>query len=175
MACPLADTADCCTPVPADEEIRVDHLLEQIWICGEEGKPAERELLRVEGPAGQLPIVGRETAKRLLSRMADSRLIEFNGDKNTSAAKVASGEVQLTESGSRRARDVIRRHRLAERLFTDTFSIDDAEAHQQACRFEHIITPELDQRICSFLGHPKTCPHGNPIPPGLCCETNSKN
>jgi putative ABC transport system ATP-binding protein len=175
MACPLADTADCCTSVPADEEIRVDHLLEQIWICGEEGKPAERELLRVEGPAGQLPIVGRETAKRLLSRMADSRLIEFNGDKNTSAAKVASGEVQLTESGARRARDVIRRHRLAERLFTDTFSIDDAEAHQQACRFEHIITPELDQRICSFLGHPKTCPHGNPIPPGLCCETNSKN
>ena len=170
MACPLANTVDCCTPIPADEDIRVDHLLEQIWICGEEGKPAKSELLRVEGPAGQLPIVGVEPATRLLARMADSRLIEFNGNQNGSAVKSTNNEVYLTESGSRRARDVVRRHRLAERLFTDTFAIEDSEAHVQACRFEHIITPELDQRICSFLGHPKTCPHGNPIPPGECCE-----
>src|SRR5947207_659511 len=171
MACPLANTVDCCTPIPADEDIRVDHLLEQIWICGEEGKPAQSELLRVEGPAGQLPIVGVEPATRLLARMADSRLIEFNGNQNGTATKGRNGEVYLTEAGSRRARDVVRRHRLAERLFTDTFAIEDSEAHVQACRFEHIITPELDQRICSFLGHPKTCPHGNPIPPGECCET----
>jgi len=173
MACPLADTADCCTPVTADDEVRVDHLLEQIWICGEEGKPAQSELLRVEGPAGQLPIVGAESALRLLTRMADSRLVEFNGSKNFNTANTNNGEVHLTEAGSRRARDVVRRHRLAERLFTDTFAIEDAEAQQQACRFEHIITPELDQRICSFLGHPKTCPHGNPIPRGACCESKS--
>jgi putative ABC transport system ATP-binding protein len=185
MACPLANTADCCTPVTADDDVRVDHLLEQIWICGEEGKPAQPELLRVEGPAGQLPIVGAEPATRLLARMADSRLIEFNGNKSAGAAANGNelssnnagngGEVHLTEAGSRRARDVVRRHRLAERLFTDTFAIEDAEAQVQACRFEHIITPELDQRICSFLGHPKTCPHGNPIPPGSCCEIDSKN
>jgi len=175
MACPLADTADCCTPVSADDEIRVDHLLEQIWTFGEEGKPAEAELLRVEGPAGQLPIVGTDmTPSRLLARMADSRLVELNGKKNGDFDVPHAGEVQLTESGARRARDVVRRHRLAERLFTDTFAIEDAEAHQQACRFEHIITPELDQRICSFLGHPKTCPHGNPIPPGPCCGTEQK-
>ncbi len=172
MACPLADTADCCTPVSADDEIRVDHLLEQIWICGEEEKPAQAELLRVEGPAGKLPILAEETPSRLLARMADLRLVELNGTKNGDAAQHSS-EVRLTESGARRARDVVRRHRLAERLFTDTFAIEDAEAHQQACRFEHIITPELDQRICSFLGHPKTCPHGNPIPPGPCCEAKS--
>jgi putative ABC transport system ATP-binding protein len=179
MACPLANTADCCTPIPADEDIRVDHLLEQIWICGEEGKPAQSELLRAEGPAGHLPIVGGEPATRLLARMADSRLIEFNGNKIASVpngkAIAAIGEVHLTEAGSRRARDVVRRHRLAERLFTDTFAIDEAEVHQQACRFEHIITPELDQRICSFLGHPKTCPHGNPIPPGVCCNNGVKD
>jgi len=171
MACPLANTADCCTPVSADDDIRVDHLLEQIWIFGEEGKPAQAELLRVEGPAGQLPIVGTDvTPSRLLARMADSRLVELNGKKNGDLDAQHAGEVRLTEFGARRARDVVRRHRLAERLFTDTFAIEDAEAHQQACRFEHIITPELDQRICSFLGHPKTCPHGNPIPPGPCCE-----
>jgi putative ABC transport system ATP-binding protein len=181
MACPLANTADCCTPsIPADEEIRVDHLLEQIWICGEEGKPAQAELLRVEGPAGQLPIVGAEPATRLLARMADSRLIEFNGNKNGSVVTAVGnsangGEVQLTEAGSRRARDVVRRHRLAERLFTDTFAVADADAHVQACQFEHIITPDLDPRICSFLGHPKTCPHGNPIPPGVCCEEKQRS
>jgi putative ABC transport system ATP-binding protein len=180
MACPLANTVDCCTPVTADDDIRVDHLLEQIWICGEEGKPAQPELLRVEGPAGQIPIVGAEPATRLLARMADSRLIEFDGSKNGNATsgKIDSAngaEVHLTQAGSLRARDVVRRHRLAERLFTDTFAIEDAEAQVQACRFEHIITPELDQRICSFLGHPKTCPHGNPIPPGSCCEIDSKN
>ncbi|HET8966695.1 MAG TPA: ATP-binding cassette domain-containing protein [Candidatus Acidoferrum sp.] len=182
MACPLANTDDCCTPVSADDEIRVDHLLEQIWIFGEEGKPAQPELLRVEGPAGQLPIVGSETTpSRLLARMADSRLVEFsaerggNGHSNNGNDGARNGEVRLTEAGSRRARDVVRRHRLAERLFTDTFAIEDAEAHQQACRFEHIITPELDQRICSFLGHPKTCPHGNPIPPGPCCEERLKS
>ena len=173
MACPLANTDDCCTPVSGDDEIRVDHLLEQIWICGEEGKPALAEVLRAEGPAGKLPILGEEAPLRLLGRMADLRLVDMNGAKHGQASFGPSGEVRLTEAGARRARDVIRRHRLAERLFTDTFSIEDAEAHQQACRFEHIITPELDQRICSFLGHPKTCPHGNPIPPGPCCETKS--
>ena len=162
LACPLADTADCCNTNAAgssgDDPIRFDHLLEQIWICGEEGKPALSATLRSEGPAGQLPLVTQEPAARVLSRMADLRLVELN-----------NGDVHLTPSGSNRARDVVRRHRLAERLFKDTFSIDDSEAHTQACKFEHIISPELDQRICTFLGHPKTCPHGNPIPAGPCC------
>ncbi|MGH9780477.1 MAG: metal-dependent transcriptional regulator, partial [Candidatus Acidiferrales bacterium] len=72
-------------------------------------------------------------------------------------------EIELTDRGQRRARDVVRRRRLAERLFTDTFSI--ANADSQACKFEHIISAELAERICSFLGHPVTCPHGNRIPP----------
>ncbi|HVH72079.1 MAG TPA: iron dependent repressor, metal binding and dimerization domain protein [Candidatus Dormibacteraeota bacterium] len=86
-----------------------------------------------------------------------------------------NGEAQLTSVGSRRARDVVRRHRLAERLFKDTFAVDETEAQTQACRFEHIISPELDARICTFLGHPKTCPHGNPIPPGDCCDGKSES
>jgi putative ABC transport system ATP-binding protein len=163
MACPLANTADCCTPVSRDDEIRFDHLLEQIWIRGEEGQPAQKELLRSEGPAGQLPVVTGEPVSRLLVRMSEMHLVEVRNE-----------DVQLTPQGHQRARDVIRRHRLAERLFKDTFRIDDHEAHTQACKFEHIISPELDQRICSFLGHPKTCPHGNPIPPGECCNGHSK-
>ncbi len=164
LNCPLADTADCCTPISTDDEIRFDHLLEQIWVCGEEGKPAHPEQLRATGPAGSLPAVSEEPAARVLSRMSELRLVQMQ-----------NGEVQLTPVGSQRARDVVRRHRLAERLFKDTFSVDDSEAHTQACKFEHIISPELDQRICTFLGHPKTCPHGNPIPPGDCCDGKPKS
>jgi len=158
LACPLVDTADCCSANPSDDQIRFDHLLEQVWICGEEGKSAQTANLRAEGPAGQLPLLPQESVGRVLMRMADLRLVELS-----------NGDVHLTTTGTQRARDVVRRHRLAERLFKDTFSIDESEAHTQACKFEHIISPELDQRICTFLGHPKTCPHGNPIPPGDCC------
>ncbi len=164
LACPLADTVDCCTPVSANDEIRFDHLLEQIWICCEEGKPANIKALQASGPAGELPVLAGEPAAKTLSRMSERHLVELQ-----------NGEAQLTTVGSQRARGVVRRHRLAERLFKDTFSVDDTEAHTQACRFEHIISPELDQRICTFLGHPKTCPHGNPIPPGECCNGNSKH
>ncbi len=163
LACPLADTADCCNPTTEDE-IGFDHLLEQIWICGEEGKPAQvNHLYPQDVPHGHLPLLPKEPSIRLLTRMSDRRLVELS-----------DGEVRLTTYGSRRARDVVRRHRLAERLFKDTFSIDDSEAHVQACKFEHIISPELDQRICTFLGHPKTCPHGNPIPSGPCCNGKAK-
>jgi putative ABC transport system ATP-binding protein len=166
MLCPLANTADCCsTGAPtADDQIRFDHLLEQIWIFGEEGKPARVDALHPAGPAGSLPLITDESPTRLLGRMVELQLVQsFNG------------HVELTEVGTRRARDVVRRHRLAERLFKDTFAVEDSEAHNQACKFEHIISPELDQRICTFLGHPKTCPHGNPIPPGDCCNGRSKS
>jgi putative ABC transport system ATP-binding protein len=162
LACPLVNTADCCSNISTDDEIRFDHLLEQIWICAEEGKPALVEVLRATGPAGNLPVLPDEPASRALGRMSDLQLVELR-----------NGEVQLTPGGSQRARNVVRRHRLAERLFKDTFAIDESEVHNQACKFEHIISPELDQRICTFLGHPKTCPHGNPIPPGDCCNGKS--
>ncbi len=136
--------------ISLDDQVRFDHLLEQIWVCAEEGTAAQLDRIRTPGPGDPL---------RTLGRLVDLHLVD-----------VRDGEVQLTEQGNRRARGVIRRHRLAERLFKDTFAIDDSEAHTQACKFEHIISPELDHRICTFLGHPTTCPHGNPIPPGECCS-----
>jgi putative ABC transport system ATP-binding protein len=164
LLCPLANTADCCSPPTADDEIRFDHLLEQIWVFGEEGKPARVDALHATGPAGTLPLITDELPTRILNRMSELQLVQAE-----------NGHVHLTPSGTLRARDVVRRHRLAERLFKDTFAVDDSEARNQACKFEHIISPELDQRICTFLGHPKTCPHGNPIPPGRCCNGNSKS
>jgi len=150
----ILDTTQADSALSTDDGIRFDHLLEQIWICGEKGKSATLEGIRAPGPV---------QPSQTLHRMADLKLVEMQ-----------DSEVQLTPTGSRRARDVVRRHRLAERLFKDTFSIDDSEAQTQACKFEHIISPELDQRICTFLGHPKTCPHGKPIPPGDCCDHRSE-
>ncbi|HLW99885.1 MAG TPA: ATP-binding cassette domain-containing protein [Candidatus Acidoferrales bacterium] len=137
------------TSFSKEDQEHFDHLLEQIWVCGEEGMAAN--LKSVRAPQEADPV-------RMLGRMADLKLIEL-----------ADGEVRFTKRGEQRAKDVVRRHRLAERLFTDTFSVADPEAHSDACKFEHIISPELDHRICTFLNHPRTCPHGNPIPPGDCC------
>ncbi len=89
--------------------------------------------------------------------------------------QLAGNEPRFTDAGEERARSIIRRHRLAERLFMDVLSIrDDASVESNACTFEHILSPEVTDRICAFLGHPATCPHGSPIPPGECCA-NGRN
>jgi len=80
------------------------------------------------------------------------------------------GRLRLTEAGREAARDVVRRHRLAERLLVDVLSVGDDRLEADACEFEHIIRHGLDEKICRLLGHPRTCPHGKPIPPGPCCE-----
>jgi DtxR family Mn-dependent transcriptional regulator len=83
--------------------------------------------------------------------------------------------VEFTDRGRQRAADVIRRHRLAERLFTESLGMqNEAEIEQQACKFEHILSPEATEKICAFLGHPRTCPHGAPIPEGACCGRRSE-
>lgn len=72
--------------------------------------------------------------------------------------------VCLTEEGKHIAKKVIRRHRLSERLLTDMLGFKWDEVHDEACRLEHAISPEMEERIAESLGNPKTCPHGHPIP-----------
>jgi DtxR family Mn-dependent transcriptional regulator len=72
--------------------------------------------------------------------------------------------VKLTKAGRKIAIDVIRRHRLSECLLTDFFEMDWSKIHDPACRLEHAITGDLTEPLEKALGHPKTCPHGNPIP-----------
>ena len=80
------------------------------------------------------------------------------------------GRVLLTEKGRSEGRDVVRRHRLAERLLVDVFEIKGDLANEAACKFEHILYKGIDDSICSILGHPKFCPHNCVIPSGKCCE-----
>lgn len=72
--------------------------------------------------------------------------------------------VKLTENGRKIASSVLRRHRLAERLLTDILHLDWSEVHDQACKLEHALSPEILKPLEKALGHPKKCPHGNPIP-----------
>ncbi len=86
------------------------------------------------------------------------------------AVLAPDGTVTLTPKGEEEATLIVRRHRLAERLLVDVLDLRGPEAHDQACRFEHILRPDVEERICTLLGHPRGCPHGAPIPPGRCCR-----
>jgi len=84
---------------------------------------------------------------------------------------IISGDtIQFTEKGRAHARGLIRRLRLAERLLTDVFELRDDTVIDDACKMEHILSEELTDSVCTFLGHPQTCPHGFPIPRGECCK-----
>lgn len=72
--------------------------------------------------------------------------------------------VKLTLKGERLALDILRRHRLAERLLTDILNAEWSEVHEEACKLEHALTKDVIALLENRLGHPKLCPHGNPIP-----------
>ncbi|MDQ1359467.1 MAG: DtxR family transcriptional regulator, Mn-dependent transcriptional regulator [Acidimicrobiaceae bacterium] len=72
--------------------------------------------------------------------------------------------VHLTGKGRARAESVVRKHRLAELLLTEVIGLPWHKAHLEACRWEHVISDEVEDRLVELLGHPTTCPHGNPIP-----------
>lgn len=72
--------------------------------------------------------------------------------------------IKLTEKGKRIALNIIRYHRLSERLLTDILRIDWSEVHDEACKLEHSISERVAKAIEAELGYPKSCPHGNPIP-----------
>lgn len=72
--------------------------------------------------------------------------------------------VKLTEKGRKIALQVIRKHRLSERLLTDILHMEWDKVHDAACKLEHGLTEEIIKPLEKALKHPKTCPHGNPIP-----------
>lgn len=135
---------------------KVEELLELIWTQLEDGKDSRDELLRV---------TEEENAEDVLRIMLQDGLIVISGDK-----------IVFTSGGEARAREIIRRHRLAERLFTEAFQMEiDESIETNACEFEHILSAEVTESVCTFLGHPPTCPHGRPIPRGKCCEKFHKD
>ena len=164
----------------ADEE-QFDEVLEELWVLEEHGQTAE---------IGRMEVHGALPVSIAVEKMIDLGLVvtaphppEMHEHKpfvnpchdalKPDGVSVGDGTtvVQLTSKGRQNAADIIRRHRLAERLFTDSLALDsETEIEQQACKFEHILSQGATEKICRFLGHPRTCPHGAPIPPGPCCD-----
>ncbi|MBV8052305.1 MAG: ATP-binding cassette domain-containing protein [Acidobacteriaceae bacterium] len=163
----------------ADEE-QFDEVLEELWVLEEHGESAELGRMEVHGALPVSIAVEKMTELGLVTTSPhppekhDHKPFVNPCHDALKPDGVSTGDgsmmVDLTPRGRQRAADIIRRHRLAERLFTDSLALDsETEIEQQACKFEHILSPEATDKICSFLGHPRTCPHGAPIPPGTCC------
>jgi DtxR family Mn-dependent transcriptional regulator len=89
----------------------------------------------------------------MLKRLAELGLLRYR----------KYGEIALTSQGEQRAHQVVRRHRLTERLLTDLLDVPLDQAHEEACLLEHAVSPSLETRIEKALGGPDACPHGHPI------------
>lgn len=125
----------------------VEEYLETIQSLSEEGTPVIQA--RIAERLGRTP----PSVSEMLDRLA------ADGYVNRSGRVIA-----LTDEGKTLADSVIRKHRLAERLLVDVIGLPWHKAHVEAGRWEHVISDEVEERLIELLGHPSTCPHGNPIP-----------
>lgn len=97
--------------------------------------------------------VSRPSVSEMIHRMESENLVALNANKIT-----------LTENGETLAARVVRRHRIAERFLADTLGLSWTIAHHEACKWEHVLSPEVEDAIFKLMNMPTTCPHGNPIP-----------
>jgi len=132
----------------------LEHMILELWALQERGRDelqALRETDRVDDVDGTLRQLAREGYIRLEGERAS-----------------------LTDRGRELAELQARRHRLAELLLSTVLEVgDERTVDHTACVMEHILSPSVTDSVCSFLGHPKFCPHGEPIPPGRCCRSFS--
>jgi DtxR family transcriptional regulator, Mn-dependent transcriptional regulator len=126
---------------PVEEYLEAIHELEEEGTTVIQARLAER--LHITPPA----------VSEMMRRLRDDGYVEFEGRS-----------VVLTDAGRHVAETVVRRHRLAERLLTDVIGLPWQRSHLEAGRWEHVISDEVERRLVEVLGHPTTCPHGNPIP-----------
>lgn len=94
------------------------------------------------------------TVSQTVARMERDGLLHVEGDRH----------LELTDSGRSLATRVMRKHRLAECLLVNVIGMPWEDVHIEACRWEHVISAEVEELIRAKLDNPLTCPHGNPIP-----------
>lgn len=127
----------------------MEEVLEAIWTAEERGDRTRAHVATM----ANVPL-----SSDLVQGLVDGQFVELENDCFT-----------LTVEGRKRAREIIRRHRLAERLVMDVLGVDIREAEDNACEFEHSLASGVTDSICTLLGHPTQCPHGRAIPEGKCC------
>src|ERR1700710_2608672 len=94
------------------------------------------------------------TVSQTIARMERDGLVAVEGDRH----------LELTPEGRSKATHVLRKHRLAERLLADVIGLDWAYVHDEACRWEHVMSELVERRVLELLDHPTESPYGNPIP-----------
>ncbi|KAE8763530.1 metal-dependent transcriptional regulator [Georgenia thermotolerans] len=94
------------------------------------------------------------TVSQTVARMERDGLLVLTGSR----------QLRLTDEGRARATMVMRKHRLAERLLTDVVGLEWPFVHEEACRWEHVMSERVERRLVELLGHPHVDPYGNPIP-----------
>ncbi|WP_308198697.1 metal-dependent transcriptional regulator [Actinomadura litoris] len=94
------------------------------------------------------------TVSQTVARMERDGLLRVEGDRH----------LELTDNGRGLATRVMRKHRLAECLLVNVIGLPWEDVHIEACRWEHVMSEEVERRLVALLDHPTTCPHGNPIP-----------
>lgn len=138
------------------EEREREHLLHLLWNLEEEGV---QQLETVKDRW-----VHDDDPDPIINMAAEEGLV-ITDDRN----------LLLTDRGREQAEDLVRRFRLAECLFSEVFQLEEMQYEKSACEFEHILTPEVTDSVCTLLGHPPICPHGRPIPRGACCAKFSSD
>jgi len=110
------------------------------------------------------PVIGARLAKHMgISAPAVTEAIHRMA--RGGYVKIGRGKVlALSNKGRQIAEVMARRHRLLERWLTDTLGLNWTDAHEEAHRLEHALSPRVEDRLAELLGMPSTCPHGNPIP-----------
>jgi len=94
------------------------------------------------------------TVSQTVARMERDNLVHVLGDRH----------LELTDEGRTRATRVMRKHRLAERLLIDVIGLDWEKVHDEACRWEHVISEDVERKLVDLLHVPTVSPYGNPIP-----------
>ena len=126
----------------------IEEYLEMVYRLDQKGGPV------IGARLAEAVGVSAPTVTQTLKRMVKDGYVRMNAQK----------EIALTPAGMEQVRSIQRRHRLAELLLTDILGFDWLQAHVEAVKFQHVLSPEVATAISRTLGDPLTCPHGNPIP-----------
>lgn len=143
-------------PEDPHAERQLEEVLEALWTADERGATRRADLAKA---------VDVELTEELVERLKSRALVREKTDES----------LAFTDEGRERARRIIRRHRLAERLVHDILAMPMVEMEANACEFEHLVADGITESICTLLGHPAQCPHGRPIPEGRCCAEARKS
>jgi DtxR family transcriptional regulator, Mn-dependent transcriptional regulator len=133
--------------VPTEHHPPVEEYLQTIESLSEEGAPVIQA--RIAERLGK----SAPSVSEMLNRLATDGYVKRSGRR-----------ISLTKQGHALAESVIRKHRLAERLLVDVIGLPWHLVHEEAGRWEHVMSDDVEARLVAILGDPSTCPHGNPIP-----------